>query len=92
MRNQCSSVSTVTRLEARGFPPIILTRTALQPTQLSPKWVKKKLKLDRPLWFQEVEAARNSRQLAHEGGRLSALYMAAITPQEIPMVLIPARG
>jgi len=53
---------------------------------------KKKLKLDRPLWFQEVEAPRNSRQLAHVGGRLSALYMAAVPPQEIPKVLIPARG
>jgi len=53
---------------------------------------KKKIKLDRPLGFQEVEAPRNSRQLAHEGGRLSALYMAAVMPQEIPMVLIPVRG
>jgi hypothetical protein len=42
MRNQCSSVSIVTRLEAKGFSLIILSRTALQPTQLSSKWAKKK--------------------------------------------------
>jgi hypothetical protein len=41
MRNQCSSVSIETRLEARGFSLTILSRTALQPTQLSIKWVKK---------------------------------------------------
>jgi len=53
MRNQCSSVSIVTRLEVRGFSLIILSRTTLQPTQLlSSGW--KKIKLDRPLQFQEV--------------------------------------
>jgi len=53
---------------------------------------KEMIKLNRPLGFQEVEAPRNSRQLAHESGSLSAPYMAAVTPQEIPMVLIPVRG
>lgn len=90
MRNQCSSVSIETRLEARGFSLTILSRTALQPTQLSVKWVKK-IKLDRPLGFQEVETPRNFRKMVHEGFRLSALYMAAFTPQEIRMVLIPVR-
>ena len=80
MRNQCSSVSIVTRLEARGFSLILLSRTALHPTWLSTQWVKKKIKLDRPLGFWEVEDPRNSRQLAHEDGRLSALYMAAFIP------------
>jgi len=43
--------------------------------------------------LQEVEAPRSSRQLAHESGKVvSQTKQLPLLPQEVPLVLISARG
>ena len=47
---------------------------------------------DRPLGFQKVQAPRNSRQLAHEGGLPCQLYAPATSaPNKLSLVLISAK-
>ena len=49
--------------------------------------------LDRSLRLQEVEAARISRQWAHEGGKVvRPTYRPPLPPQEIFLVLISVKG
>jgi len=49
--------------------------------------------LDRSLGLQEVEAPRISRQSANEDSKVYQSYvLAALTPQEIFLVLISVRG
>jgi len=48
--------------------------------------------LDRPLWLQEVEAPRISRQLTHQGGKVVSPTHWLTLPQEISLVLISVRA
>ena len=54
--------------------------------------IKVKLCLYRPIGLQKVEAPRNFRQSAHEGGKVVSPYTpAAFTPQEISLAFISVR-
>jgi hypothetical protein len=74
-----------------NWPPMCFLSTA-QTNIFNNDWKGKKVKqsLYRPWGFQEVEAPRISRRSAHEGCQPYA--PAALTPQEIFLVLISVRG